>query len=81
MFTNFETLESARTIICQTTNLLEAVVTCNQLEIAGIPAILRQTRTPGEGHFEVHIPKANAYEAAQLLHADPSRGEIFFSID
>jgi hypothetical protein len=81
MFTPVETLENAHTPIYQTTLLLGAVLICDQLENAGIPAILRQTRCPGSGHFEVDVPQAFAAEAAYLLSPEPARGEILFITD
>lgn len=81
MLTNFEMLEKANTTVCQTTILLQAAITCDLLENAGIPAILRQTLSPAGGHFMVDVPRAHAVEAHHLLFGHPGQGEIFFTTD
>jgi hypothetical protein len=78
MFTSLDTLENAHTPIYQTTLLLGAAVICDRLENLGIPAILRQTCSPGSGHFEVHVPQAYAAEAVALLSPEFVQGEILF---
>jgi hypothetical protein len=80
MFKPLETLENAQTPIYQTPLLLGAVIICDRLENAGIPAILRQTRCPGSGHFEVDVPQAYAAEAVSLLSPEPARGEILCAV-
>ncbi len=64
MFTSLEMLKKANAVIYQSPILIQTSVICGELEAAGIPAVLGQSREA----FTILVPAEYAAEAEGVLY-------------